>query len=35
MKSEVKQEYDFVGEVKFTKAQGCHQNEKRYNFFPL
>ena len=33
MKGEVKQEYDFVGEVKFTKARRCRQNNNRYNFF--
>ena len=25
MKGEVKQEYDFVGEVKFTKTQRCRR----------
>ena len=33
MKGEVKQEYDFVGELKFTEAQRCLQNNNRYNFF--
>ena len=33
MKGEVKQEYYFVGEVKFTKARRCHQNNNHYNFF--
>ena len=33
MKGEVKQEYYFVGEVKFTKARRCRQNNNRYNFF--
>ena len=33
MKGEVKQEYDFVGEVKFTKPQRYRQNNNRYNFF--
>ena len=35
MKGEVKQEYDFVGEVKFTKAQRCRQNNYRYTFLLL
>ena len=33
MKGEVKQEYDFVREVKFTKARRCRQNNNRYNSF--
>ena len=33
MKGEEKQEYDLVGEVKFTKARRCRQNNNRYNFF--
>ena len=35
MKGEVRQEYDFAGEVKFTKARRCRQNNNRYNFFLL
>ena len=34
MKGEVKQEYYIVGEVKFTKARRCCQNNNRYNIFP-
>ena len=33
MKGEVKQEYDFVGEIMLINARRCSENNYRYNFF--
>ena len=33
MNGEVKQEYDFVGEIMLINARRYRQNKNRYNFF--